>query len=192
MENFNNIKELRTGMAMTQAQLVEKMNLPGFGAPDLSRIENGKAAPTPEQEEALCRALQAHPVELYGQWKEIPVRNQKTHKTRIERKREDAPFDVQELVCCFGEGGKDNARQKRELMYETDTRDRGLRRLIQKAYSFGYLIANDQDGRGYYLIDTVEEAKRYYRQERARDMAIVDQKLRPLARYIRENGGTLE
>lgn len=191
MDLPNNIRDLRTGMGMTQEQLVKRMNLPGFGAPELSKIETGKAAPTPEQIEALCRGLQAHEVELFGKWKEIDCLPQKRRRTRIERKRENAPMDVLELVSCLGTGKKD-AKTKRELMWELDeTNERSFRKLIQKCYDFGYLVANDQDGKGYYLIETAEEAKKYYRQERARELAIVDRKLTPLIEYITASGETL-
>lgn len=186
----NNIRELQIGMAMKQEEMVRRVNLPGFDVPLLSKIENDRCRPTPEQESAIYRVLQAQPVELYGEWKEADIKIPKATKTQIERKKEDAPFDVLDLVSCLG-SGKRNAVRIGVLTAKLDLNNRDLRRLIAKAYSYGYYIANDQDGAGYYLIDTVEEASRYYRQERARTMALLEKKMAPLERWIYLNGGQI-
>ena len=169
----NNIKDLRMQSRLTQPALVELMGIPSFGVSDLSRLENDKARPTPEQEAALCRVLNAQPVELYGEWKTADVKLPKPEK------KKDPPFTVLELVALLGHG-KEEAKSIKYLERMMDISNRQLRRVIAMAYEYGYYVANDQDGKGYYLISTLSEARRYYLQERARALTIMNEKMEPL------------
>lgn len=173
----NNIKELRQAKLMKQAELVRLCNIPGFDVPMLSKIENGKINPTPEIETALMLHLRATHDELFGEWKTIPVNG-----TGKAENPEPPPLEIEELVACLGKGYR-NAKSRRALRSEMDMSDRRLRRLIEAAPQYGYLIGNLSDGEGYFLIDTVQEGKAYYAQELSRAFQIM-KKIEPLRTFL--------
>lgn len=67
--------------------------------------------------------------------------------------------------------GRENAIKHDDLMRVTHMSDRLLRRALEVA-RLDHCIINNQDGRGYYLAETKEEAERYDKQEKARAKAI--------------------
>lgn len=172
----NNIKELRHQRLLKQSDLVERCNIPGFDVPMLSKIENGKIMPTPEIEKALMLHLQAAKDELYGEWKEIPVKH--TNREHIE----EPPMEVVELVSYL-KPGKQNAISRWQLRQKMDVTDRVLRRIIARASEYGYAIGNLSDGKGYFLCETQEEAKAYIAQETSRAWEIMN-KLNPFYKLI--------
>lgn len=193
----NNIRDLRTSMALTQKELCKRINASPYGLgfkldePTLSRLESDVFRPKGGSalENALCNALQAQPVELYGTWEELDIPLGKARRPKNMTRKEDAPFNIQELIYVLGIG-KQNAKRKSRLMMELDiTNERTFRALVAKAYDYGWFVANDQDGEVYYLIADVQEGIRYYKQERARAMSTMNKKLAPLARWIAQNGG---
>ena len=163
----NNIKELRHEKLLKQSELVARCNVPGFDVPMLSKIENGKIMPTPEIETALMLHLQASKDELYGEWKEIPVK--KTNREHIE----EPPMMVSELVSYL-KHGRNNAISRWQLRQKMDISDRMLRRTIAVAADYGYAIGNLSDGKGYFLCDSPEEAKAYIGQETSRAWEIMN------------------
>ncbi len=181
----NNIKALRLAKQETQADLVRAVNLPGFDVTMLSKIENGHCVPTPEVEKAILSHLQATRSEIYPGWKEADVRIPKAHTAQRERK-DEPPFEVEELVACLRFGWK-NAKTRFALRQEMDVGDRRLRKIIQMAQEYGYLIGNLTDGNGYFLIDDVMEGKEYYHQEFSRAMETF-KKIDALGRWLRFMG----
>lgn len=188
----NNIRDLRIDMAMTQERLCDIVNrmtppLPyKLDLPTLSKLENDVVRPTPELETRLCVALQARPVELWGEWRQIDIHKDKAAVSAEIRKKIDAPFEIIELVHELRRG-QANAKTRAYLCRELDISDRELRRRIAKAAEYNYLIGNSQDGKGYYLIDNVEDGERYLRQEESRALKNL-RKLKPLRRYVEGKG----
>lgn len=182
---MNNIRELRIEKALTQTQLVKICNVPGFDEPMLSKIENGRIMPTKEIEEALMSALQAARSELYGEWKEIPLRGVGVRKRKTDG-IPDNDWEAKELVETL-KYGKANAIKRWELRVEMGLGDRRLRKVIERTQGYGILIANNSDGDGYYLVGTPEEAEAYYRQELSR-FANGLNKIEPFREYLVENG----
>lgn len=181
----NRIKALRMEKQMTQAEFVKLVNIPGFDITMLSKIENGHCVPTPDVEKAILSHLQATRSEIYPGWKEADVRLPKAHTGEREPK-DDPPFEVEELVACLRPGWK-NAKTRFALRAEMDVTDRRLRKIIQTAQEYGYLIGNLTDGNGYFLIDDVKEGKDYYHQEFSRAMEIF-KKIDALGAWLRLMG----
>ena len=69
--------------------------------------------------------------------------------------------------------GHANAMKRRELAATVGMNDRGVRELLETARDNGVLICNDQDGKGYYLAETVDEIERQYRRDRARALSVL-------------------
>lgn len=168
----NNIKELRHQKLLKQSELVERCNIPGFDVPMLSKIENGRIMPTPEIEQALMLHLRATKDELYGEWKEIPIKRKEAREQIAE-----PPMLVVELVSYL-KPGRQNAISRWQLRQKMDVSDRVLRRTIEAAAQYGYAIGNLSDGKGYFLCSDEREAKAYISQEMSRAWSIMD-KLSP-------------
>ena len=83
--------------------------------------------------------------------------------------------------------GKENARTRHELCEATGFNDRLVRELIEKARLDGWLVCNDQDGRGYYLGWTQEEIERQYRRQKSRMVSVWNAML-PFYRKLKEEG----
>lgn len=178
---MNNIKELRQERLLSQKELVAAVNLPGFDVPLLSKIENDVCRPTPEAEIRLCQVLHAQPVELYGEWRQIPL-----NESFPPVAPPDLDLDIVELLQYLPRS-KANAIPRHLLALNMDVSDRQLRRIIEKANAAGVFIANGCDGKGYYLVDSVEEGTAYYRQEHRRALSKLTA-LAPLRRWLIEKG----
>ena len=76
--------------------------------------------------------------------------------------------------------GKANAVTRAELVALTGISDRRVRRLIAEARVRGVPIINNQDGRGYYISEDLQELRRQYGVNRRRALSILRQQ-----RYIR-------
>lgn len=78
-------------------------------------------------------------------------------------------------IMTFIPKGKENAIGRNELVYQLCLPDRTVRKLIQEARDRGEVILNDQDGRGYYTSDDLDELERQYRANQNRAMSILRQ-----------------
>jgi len=83
--------------------------------------------------------------------------------------------------------GKANAITGRELQERLQIDDRLVRKHVEHARRGGIVICNDQDGRGYYKPESIEEIERQYRQNRSRAMSILVQQ-KHLRRRLRDAG----
>lgn len=81
--------------------------------------------------------------------------------------------------------GKDNAVSRTRLVELTGLPDRIVRKLIEDARNKGEIIINDQDGKGYYRSNDIEDIRRQYRQNHARAMSILVQQ-KHLRRKLKE------
>ena len=86
--------------------------------------------------------------------------------------------------------GKANAVKHDVLVSLTGLKDRQLRLALEKARR-DFCIINDQDGKGYYLPESKEDAKRYYKQEYNRAMSIL-KRLDGTKNYIKQMEGQIE
>ena len=71
--------------------------------------------------------------------------------------------------------GRENARTRQELCILTGYSDRAVRNEIEELRRNGHIIINNQDGKGYYLTDSLVEIERQYKQNRSRAMSILVQ-----------------
>lgn len=90
-------------------------------------------------------------------------------------------------VTCLLEYGHENARTRSELVRRTGFNDRAVREILEQARDAGWLVCNDQDGKGYYLAIEVDEIERQYKRDRARALSVL-KRLRPFRHRLREEG----
>ena len=83
--------------------------------------------------------------------------------------------------------GQANAVTRAELARLTQLPDRQLRELLEIARDKGHLICNDQDGRGYYLAETIDEIESQYRRDHTRALSIL-KRLKPFRRALSQAG----
>lgn len=81
--------------------------------------------------------------------------------------------------------GKENAISRKELCRLTGLSDRVIRREIAKARETTCICNGQADDGGYYIPSTIEDANRFYRQERKRALSIL-RCLRGTKNFIRE------
>lgn len=86
--------------------------------------------------------------------------------------------------------GQDNAVKHDVLKSLTGLKDRQLRLALEQARQ-DFCVINMQDGKGYYLPDNKEDAKKYYKQEYNRAMSIL-KRLNGTKQYISELEGQVE
>lgn len=86
--------------------------------------------------------------------------------------KEYSDYHIDELMCILKKG-KNNAISRRRLCMEMDMSDRKVRAIIEKARDEGCLIMNEQDGKGYYLPDSIEDIYRQYVQDKNRALSIL-------------------
>lgn len=83
--------------------------------------------------------------------------------------------------------GKENAITRKQLRHMSGKSDRDVRQDIEDARRVGCIIINNQDGKGCYRTDDLDEIKRQYYQNRSRAMSIlVQQKF--LRKRLKEAG----
>lgn len=85
------------------------------------------------------------------------------------------------------EYGRKHAMTRKQLVTLTGLNDRAVRECIELLRGEGYLICNEQDGRGYYLADTDDEIERQYRMDHARALSVL-KRLTPYRRALKEAG----
>lgn len=71
--------------------------------------------------------------------------------------------------------GRENAKTREHLSKETGLSDRNVREAIEQARAQGHIIINNQDGKGYYQSNNIEEINQQYWQIRHRALSILRQ-----------------
>lgn len=94
----------------------------------------------------------------------------------------DYAEEATRLVSLLGKG-RANAISRTELLEEFGGKDREMRKVIAYARLMGFCINNDQDKKGYYIPETLEELERQYKQTEERGKAIFAQ-LKSIRRQI--------
>ena len=159
---MSSVRERREEMGMTQQELLAKLREtdPRIDIGTLSRIENGYVLPASEEIlTALERHLQAARSDLFEAVEVFAVSGTKAPVGRITM-----------LVADAVPEGKENAISRKELAEKLGVCDRTMREYLENAKLDGLVIANDQDGKGYYQPVTEEEIHRQLIQIRNRTM----------------------
>ena len=100
---------------------------------------------------------------------------------------EESPLsDREEIVLDAIPFGKDRAVTREYLTAKTGLPDRQVRKAIEEIRR-SHIILNDQDGKGYYRSWDLDDIERFYRQERARALAVL-YRMRPMRILLRGGG----
>lgn len=163
---MNRLKELRQARGMTQAQLAERIKgrVPSASQAVISMIENGDVYPTEAMLDALCDALEVPEAEIFDGAEAIFI-------PAAEIPHSEATMILANVLKF----GRKNAQSRPELAALLGWTDRALRKNIERARQEGVVIANDQDGGGYYFPETRAELERQFKQNESRAMAILRQ-----------------
>lgn len=71
--------------------------------------------------------------------------------------------------------GRENAVTREMLRVLTGKSDRMIREEIEQARREGHIIINNQDGKGYFRTDDIDEIGRQYQQNKRRALSILSQ-----------------
>ena len=164
---MSRVKEYREKIGMTQRELLDllKQADPRMDMGTLSRIENGYVLPASEAILASFeRHLQAPRSDLFEGVEVFAIEGTKAPVGAITL-----------LVADTVPEGKKNAISRKELAERLGVCHRTAREWLELARADGLVIANDQDGKGYYQPVTADECSRQYAQNRNRAMSILRQ-----------------
>lgn len=89
-------------------------------------------------------------------------------------------------MACLHTGEK-NAIGRDALASAMDMPDRAVRELIEKARNEGCFILNKQNGKGYYLPESIDDVYRQYKQDTSRAMSILRRR-KHMRRVLKEAG----
>ena len=159
---MSRVRDRREELGMKQSELLAllKETDPRMDIGTLSRIENGYVLPASEEIlAALERCLQAPRSDLFEQVEVFAIAGTKAHVGRVTW-----------LIANAVPEGKQNAISRKELAEKLGVQDRTMREWLELARLDGIVIANDQDGKGYYQPVTDEEIDRQLVQIRNRTM----------------------
>ena len=170
---MSNVREYREKLGLRQADLLAllKETDPRMDIGTLSRIENGQVLPASEELlAALETHLQAPRSDLFNGLEIFCVENTK------------APVGAfTALIASVVPEGHENAITRKDLAEALGVTDRTARQWLEIAKADGLVIANDQDGKGYYQPVTPDECRRQWQQNQRRAMSILRQQ-----KYLRE------
>ena len=164
---MNRIKERRQELGYTQPEISTYLKRvdPRMDVGMVSRFENGACLPTEAVADALCTVLQATKAQLWGE-----------EKTQEMQRANDEQKAVVELISRTVPFGRENAIKREELARALQVNDRQARHYIGIARLNGVIIANDQDGGGYFQTDKIEDIVKQYKQETSRAMTILSRR----------------
>lgn len=94
--------------------------------------------------------------------------------------------DREEIVLDAIPFGKDRAVTREYLTAKTGLPDRQVRKAIEEIRR-SHIVLNDQDGKGYYRSYDLDDIERFYRQERARALAVL-YRMKPMRVLLRGGG----
>lgn len=91
-----------------------------------------------------------------------------------DRKAAEVDLETQVLTVVNAiPFGRKNAIKRDTLCAKVGMGDRKVRKMIELARGFGFIIVNEQNGAGYYQSDDLDEIERQYKQDTARAMSIL-------------------
>lgn len=169
------LKEIRRARGMTQAQLAEKVRNvdPTADQTMISVLERGELYPGEKLRDALCEALGCTEADLYDGVEAffVPAEDREFSEWTIALR---GLFDACGTIT------------REEFARILKTTDRKARKIIEAARDEGLIIANRQDGKGYFIPTTQEDLKALYKQNQSRALAILRQQ-KHIRRAIVEN-----
>ena len=99
---------------------------------------------------------------------------------------EYSDYRINDLMATL-QKGHEYAISRQRLAKEMDMSDRAVRALIEKARDEGCLIMNKQDGKGYYLPNSIEDITYQYWQDTNRALAILKRR-KTMRKLLKEAG----
>lgn len=165
------LKEMRKKRGLTQAQLAAKVRHadPTADQTTISVLERGELYPSEKLRDALCAALDCTEAELYDGVEAMFV-------PADEKEVSETTFVIQAIFAGHSKYiPRHELRQALTWELGREITDRTMRRMIETARQDGMIIANDQDGYGYYLPTEKAELIALYNQNQSRALAILKQ-----------------
>ena len=158
------LREVRKARGLTQAQLAEKVKHvdPTADQTMISVLERGEIYPGEKLRDALCSALECTEAELYDGVEAffVPAQDKEFSDTTVFLR----------MVLEYG-----GTITRPEICDILKCSDRKARKIIETARQEGLVIANMQDGKGYFLPTDYNDLKRLYRQNQSRALSILAQ-----------------
>ena len=173
---MNTLQRRRTELGLTQPQVSDALKVadPRMDVGMVSRFERGACLPTPKVLEALESILQAPRTALFEADELAAIAEFESDSTQ-KFAAVEVPPNIR-LVVDMIPVGKKNAITREKLARLLGTNDRTARELVRKAREYGYIIINEQDGRGYYRTDDLDMMERQYKQDTRRALSVLSRR----------------
>lgn len=164
------LKEMRQKRGLSQTALAEKVKHadPTASQMTISVLEQGELYPSEKLRDALCEALDCSEEDLYDGVEAMfvpAVQNERSKTTEILAK----------IFADWKRLTREELRGILSVRLGRSVNDRQMRHYIEIARQEGLVIGNEQDGRGYYIPETLKELEITYRQNQSRALAILKQ-----------------
>jgi transcriptional regulator with XRE-family HTH domain len=180
---MNGLKVRRIELGLSQPDVVKllRASCPIMDVSLYSKIENGHCLPNEKTLKALETVLQAPKAQLLDadELSAIPG----------EASQEEAqnPPPYYAMLKSAIPYGRKNAITREALAIKLGMSDRQTRKAIEVARASGLLIMCEQNGRGYYQSDDLEEMRFQYQQDTHRALSILRRR-KPLRDALRAAG----
>lgn len=164
------LKEMRQKRGLSQTALAEKVRHadPTASQMTISVLEQGELYPSEKLRDALCEALDCSEEDLYDGVEAMFVPAVKSEQSRTTE-------IIGEILSYGNRIPRGALRAILSLKLGRSITDRQMRHYIEIARQEGLVIGNEQDGRGYYIPETLKELEITYRQNQSRALAILKQ-----------------
>ena len=169
------LKEARKAKGMTQTELAQAVSFadPTVDQTMISVLERGDIYPGQALMDAFCTVLECEEGDLYDGVEALFV---PANDTKVS----DTTKLIAEIFTEYEAHGiptltREHLRRIVSEKADREIPDRTMREWISKARREGMIIANCQDGSGYYRPETREDLENQYIQNQHRAMAILAQ-----------------
>lgn len=164
------LREMRQKRGMSQTALAEKVRHadPTASQMTISVLEQGELYPSEKLRDALCEALDCSEEDLYDGVEAMFVPAAKSEQSQTTE-------ILAEIFSAKNRIQRDDLRAILSMKLGRHVNDRQMRHYIEIARQEGLVIGNEQDGRGYYIPETLKELEITYRQNQSRALAILKQ-----------------
>lgn len=167
------LKEMRQKRGLSQTALAEKVKHadPTASQMTISVLEQGELYPSEKLRDALCEALDCSEEDLYDGVEAMFVPSVKSEQSRTT----EILAGIFARHTTLGRIPREHLRYYLSVEEGREVSDRQMRHYIEIARQEGLVIGNEQDGRGYYIPETLKELEITYRQNQSRALAILKQ-----------------
>lgn len=161
----NYMRDLRLERKMSRHDMAEQLKRvdPNIDWARIKEFEDGECLPSPIVAKGIAGVLNVPLSEIWMRDDQVAIRS----VYMAEKPILGIPFEVEDLLNALRPTPKSRAL----LCDELDVSDRMLRRLVEKARGYGYVIVNHGDG--YYLSYSLADMKVFYAKERRRALTIL-------------------